>query len=139
MIDRKTGLLISISVLVVVSVIAIVYMMYTCDKEIPVQTIDGFETDDPVHVEYFSMQGCPHCKAFDPIWDSVKSEVEASDTATSVVLHKYEVTTEAGKEKAAEASVNAFPHIRKITSDGEVTVFNGKRDESSLKEFCDAL
>lgn len=144
--NRKTCLLTCAAALLALAVIAVIYMMYTCDKglankemSMSSMLIDGFESGGQSTIEYYAMEGCPHCKAFDPIWNSVKAEVEASDTASGLVLHKYDVTDPQGKEKASEAGVTAFPHVRKVSPDGEVTVFSGKRDEASLKEFCEQL
>ena len=144
--NRKTCLLMCAAALLALAVIAVIYMMYNCDKglvekelSMASMLIDGFESGGRSTIEYYAMEGCPHCKAFDPIWNSVKADVEASDTASGIVLHKYDVTDPQGKEKASEAGVTAFPHVRKVAADGEVTVFSGKRDEASLKEFCEHL
>lgn len=144
--NRKTCLLTCAAALLALAVIAVIYMMYNCDKglankELSMSSmlIDGFEGGGRTTVEYYAMEGCPHCKAFDPIWNAVKADVEASDTASGVVLHKYDVTDPQGKEKASDAGVTAFPHVRKVSPDGEVTVFSGKREEASLKEFCEHL
>lgn len=135
MVDRKTCLLTCAGILIATALIVVVVLMFNCDKKLNVASLDGFQEEkEPVVIEYFSMEGCQYCRAFDPIWDSVKAEVEATDVG--VMLYKYDVGTPEGKAKAAEAGVTAFPHVQKTTPEGDVTVFTGKRDESTLKEFC---
>ncbi len=82
------------------------------------------------------MEGCPHCEAFDPVWKAVEARVMASEEGSSLSMHRWDVKTDEGREKAKEAGVTAFPHVQKTGPDGNVTVFSGKRTEGELADFC---
>ena len=86
-------------------------------------------------VDYFSMEGCPYCKQFDPIWNSVVEKVEGSQAGSSIEMHKWDVRTPEGKAKAEAENVSAFPHVQKSSGGDEPAVFEGKRTEGELLKF----
>lgn len=97
---------------------------------------EGFDDGSgEIEVQYFSMTGCPHCKKFDPVWKSVSEYMKGYDGKQTINMHKWDVKTPDGKKKAQEEGITAFPHVQKV-ADGETVVFDGKRTESDLKDFC---
>lgn len=114
------------------------YMMWKCgsEKSGSPGAEEGFESDPATKIEYYAMSGCPHCSAFDPVWSSVEAKVMADDSRNGLTMKKWDVKTDEGHDKAKDAGVTAFPHVQKTSPDGVVTVFNGKRTEEELLDFC---
>jgi hypothetical protein len=96
---------------------------------------EPFQASRKTSVDYFSMEGCPYCKQFDPIWNSVVEKVEGSPSASSIEMHKWDVRTPEGKAKAEAENVSAFPHVQKSSGGEEPAVFEGKRTEGELLKF----
>jgi hypothetical protein len=78
-----------------------------------------------VVLQYFRMDGCPHCERFDSVWGEVKLEGSG--------LARFELH-EAGSAEAEKHGVRSFPHIQKV-ADGRVTQFDGKRDKDTILRF----
>lgn len=132
---KNSLVLVGLVVLLLAAAGATAYMMWRCSK--PEPALDGFAAEKADKtVEYFAMEGCPYCKAFDPIWSAVAAEIKASEAASSLSLHRWDVKEPDGKRKAEDAGVTAFPHVQKTNPDGTVEVFSGKRTEGELKDFC---
>jgi hypothetical protein len=80
---------------------------------------------DGIVVQYFRMDGCPHCERFDGVWKSLKGQAPPD-----VDFQEFDA---AGPE-AKKYGVHAFPHIQMIV-DGTPKVFDGPRDVQSLEKF----
>ena len=133
--STKTLLLLGFALLLVAALMAACYL----SSRGAARTEEKFESGaGETKVEYYSMPGCPHCKAFDPTWKAVAGEVESSDSRSSLSLHRWDIHTEEGKAAAKEAGVTAFPHVQKTNPDGTVEVFSGKRTEEALMDFITA-
>lgn len=79
----------------------------------------------PVVMQYFRMDGCPHCEKFDSVWGEIKSE---GSGAAEFEVH------EAGGAEAEKHGVRSFPHLQKVVG-GQVTEFDGKRDKQTILQF----
>jgi hypothetical protein len=72
---------------------------------------------------YYSMNGCPHCKNFDPIWASMGSKING------VKLEKKD-------SSKAPSSVSGFPAILLMDSNDNVLAeFEGSRDKNGIEQF----
>jgi hypothetical protein len=89
---------------------------------------DGKAGGAPVVLQYFRMDGCPHCEKFDSVWGEIKTE---GSGAAEFEIH------EAGGAEAEKHGVRSFPHIQKVVG-GQVTEFDGKRDKQSILQFLSA-
>lgn len=135
--SKKTLLIAGLVVLLLAAAGAGVYMMWRCGSgEESGHGVEEFESGPGVDVEYYAMDGCPHCAAFDPVWKAVETKVAASGPDGGVSMHRWDIKTDEGHAKAKEAGVTAFPHVQKKGPDGTVEVFNGKRTEEELLNFC---
>lgn len=136
--DRKI-LIIGLSVLLLSAVAASMYMMYVCGRaSVSSQLVyptEAFSAGAATEVVYYSMEGCPHCAAFDPVWNAVEDEIVRGENAGNVVMSRWDVRTPEGREKANAAGVTSFPHVQKTTQGG-VTVFEGSRTKEALMDFC---
>ena len=79
-------------------------------------------------LQYFRMEGCPHCDRFDKVW----SEIERGGLADEMELQKLDSRS----PEASEHGIRGFPHVQKVTADGEVLVYQGKRDQASIESFA---
>lgn len=139
---KKTLLLIGLVVLLLAAIAATAYMMWHCVRgdAAPAGT-EKFESGGGggggavTKAEYFAMEGCPHCRDFDPVWKATESAVMGNESASTLSLHRWDIRTEDGKAAAKAAGVTAFPHVQKTLPDGSVEVFNGKRTEEELTKF----
>jgi glutaredoxin len=89
-----------------------------------VKTVEMFEGAG-VSVDYYTLNGCPHCTAFNPEW--AKFEVEAKKKGIQTA--KYEAREH--RDKIAEAGVDGFPTIM-ITKHGKRYVYEGPRKADAL-------
>ena len=72
---------------------------------------------------YYSMDGCPHCKNFDPIWDSMGSNFNG------IKLEKKD-------SSEAPSNVTGFPAILFMDSNDNVLAeFEGTRDKNGIEQF----
>ena len=76
---------------------------------------------------YYYMEGCGHCKNFNPIWDEFTSDYKGPPT----------ITFEKIESKNAPSSVKGFPTIILTKSDGSTSEFNAKRTIGELQNFID--
>jgi glutaredoxin len=86
---------------------------------------DGGASGSRPVLQYFRMDGCPHCVKFDSVWSEVKAE--------GADLAEFEVHAAGGTE-AEKHGVRSFPHIQKVVA-GQVTEFEGKRDKQTILRF----
>lgn len=80
---------------------------------------------DKVVLQYFRMDGCPHCEKFDSVWGEVKAEGAG---AADFEIH------EAGGAEAEKHGVRSFPHLQKVAG-GQVTEYEGKREKQAILKF----
>lgn len=87
-------------------------------------------TNNKTVVYYFSAQGCPHCKNFDPIWDEVAKntkvkmiKVDANDPNSSGLAMTYGVTT--------------APTVI-LVSPTKTVRFTGARTVENLRDFIES-
>lgn len=98
-------------------------------------SVEGFSSGGGKTVEYFSMEKCPHCKKFDPLWKAVSDKVQGSDARSSIKMKKWDVLSPEGRKRAEEEGVSAFPHVQKSEDGAEAEVFEGDRTEKDLTDF----
>jgi hypothetical protein len=79
-------------------------------------------------LQYFRMEGCPHCDRFDKVW----SEIERGGLAEEMELQKLDSRS----PEASEHGIRGFPHIQMVTADGRVLVYQGKREQASIESFA---
>lgn len=90
----------------------------------------GDASESPVVLQYFRMQGCPHCERFDSVW----SEIKASGPRMPGVTFEQH---DAGGAEAARYGVKSFPHIQLVAS-GEPHVYDGRREAAAVEAFVEA-
>ena len=141
--SKKTLLLLGLVALLLAAVAATAYMMWQCSKGDGSRLAEPFDggPDQPkeggTKAEYFAMGGCPHCEAFDPVWQAAEEKLNGSESASGLSLHRWDIKTDEGHQAAKAAGVTAFPHVQKTRPDGSVEVFNGKRTEDELLKFLE--
>ena len=74
---------------------------------------------------YYHMDGCGHCKTFNPIWDKFTKEYKGPP---HIKFEKIE-------SKDAPSSVKGFPTIVLTKSDGSTSEFNADRTVGELQNF----
>jgi thiol-disulfide isomerase/thioredoxin len=78
-------------------------------------------------LKYFHMDGCGHCKKFDPTWDEfVKQHDEAG---TGIKLEKIEAAN-------APDNINGYPSIHLMDGNNKVDELKGERSVASLNALC---
>lgn len=136
-VSKKTMLIAGLVIFFLTAVSVAVYMMWKCmDGEAADGSTEPFDVAPVTAVEYYAMKDCPHCKVFDTVWEAVDKELEDSKKRHGLSMQRWDVKTDEGNAKAKEAGVTAFPHVQKTSPDGNITVFNGKRNAEELTKFC---
>lgn len=98
------------------------------EKLFPGMLPEGFE-NATVKVDYYTLDGCPHCVAFNPEW--AKFETLAKDsTAPKVVAKKYEAR--ADREAVKAAGVEGFPTVIITKPGGAPYTYEGERKAAAL-------
>ena len=82
--------------------------------------------EEPMLVQYFRMDGCPHCERFDSVW----SQLKAVGGSANVEFQQFE----AGSPEADKYGVRAFPHIQMVV-DGAAKVYEGNRSKEAIEKF----
>ena len=80
---------------------------------------------------YFHMNGCGHCKKFNPVWDKFTEFAGANNIKVDKI--------EAGKQKELQQglSIKGYPTILELDSNNKkVKEFTGDRTLPALKTFC---
>lgn len=81
---------------------------------------------------YFHMDGCGHCRRFDPTWKEFKNKHEEELKQKGVKLASYE----SREPLARELDISGFPSIVFVTSEGEKKdTFKGPRTVTELVLF----
>lgn len=86
---------------------------------------EGFE-NAAVKVDYYTLDGCPHCVAFNPEW--AKFETLAKDA--KVVTAKYEARKDQAAVKAA--GVEGFPTVIITKPGAPAYTYEGERTAKAL-------
>jgi len=76
-------------------------------------------------VEYYAMEGCPHCIRFNPEWEKFETEAKANGITT----HKYDARKDT--EKVRQAGIEGFPTVM-ITKEGQSYTYEGPRKADAL-------
>lgn len=76
-------------------------------------------------VEYYSMEGCPHCVRFNPEWEKFESEAKSNGITTQ----HYDARKDA--EKAQKAGIEGYPTVV-ITKEGSSYTYEGPRKADAL-------
>jgi glutaredoxin len=76
-------------------------------------------------VEYYSMEGCPHCVRFNSEWEKFENEAKSNGITT----HRYDARKDA--EKVQQAGVEGFPTVM-ITKNGQTHTYEGARKADAL-------
>ena len=84
-------------------------------------------------IVYFHMDGCGHCRRFDPIWKEFKSDHEAALKAKGISLESYD----ARDEYTQEMDVVGFPTVLFVDGKGKkADTFQGTRTVAELLRFA---
>ena len=131
---------------IVACVCAFLYWMY-CNCSVHKKAIEKMEDKVAATpaaagtVLFISMDGCPYCDKFDPIWNDFSGTTssvgwkaekhtyyskETADHKNDMVIKKY-VTSD-------DAMVSSFPAVLFVTSTGAVTKYKGNRSLDDLTE-----
>lgn len=88
-------------------------------------TLEKFESMGGTVVTYYTLNGCPHCTAFNPEW----SVFEEKAKAMGVMTVKYDARE--NPDEVEKAGVDGFPTIQ-ITKNGKTETFEGVRKADAL-------
>ena len=88
--------------------------------------LENFATGTGVTVAYYTLNGCPHCTAFNPEWDAFVSQAKAAGGITTM---KYDARE--NREEVEKAGVDGFPTII-ITKNGKSETYEGARKADAL-------
>jgi glutaredoxin len=92
---------------------------------------EGFENGGAVKVDYYTLDGCPHCVAFNPEW--AKFETDAKSSKSPVIqAKKYEAR--ANREAVQAAGVEGFPTVMITKPGGATYTYEGSRTAKALME-----
>lgn len=89
---------------------------------------EGFE-NAAVKVDYYTLDGCPHCVAFNPEWAKFETLAKASGSP-KVVATKYEAR--ADREAVKAAGVEGFPTVIITKPGGAAYTYEGERKAAAL-------
>lgn len=83
------------------------------------------------NLTYYSMEGCPYCEKFNPLWEEVKEKV-TSETCIKTCRKIDSKDTETSKN-----GVSGFPTIMLCDeNNNKVLEYSGERNVESLVAFC---
>ena len=92
--------------------------------------VEGFESG-VVKVDYYTLDGCPHCVAFNPEWAKFETEAKSSK---SPVIHAKKYEARANREAVEAAGVEGFPTVIITKPDGAAYTYEGSRKAKALME-----
>jgi thiol-disulfide isomerase/thioredoxin len=84
---------------------------------------EGF--NNGVKIEYYTMNGCPHCQRFNPEWEKLVELAKKEGIETV----KYDARED--RDKVSAAGVDGFPTIR-IVRNGKAVVYEGARKADAI-------
>jgi glutaredoxin len=95
--------------------------------------IERFTGTAGITVTYYTLNGCPHCTAFNPEW----SAFEKMAKIEGITTQKYDARTD--REAIEKAGVDGFPTITLTYPDPKngtptTVTYNGERKASALME-----
>jgi len=84
-------------------------------------------------IVYFHMDGCGHCRRFDPTWKEFKADHEAALKDKGISLESYD----ARDEYTQEMGIVGFPSVLFVDDTGKkVDTFQGTRTVAELLRFA---
>jgi thiol-disulfide isomerase/thioredoxin len=92
-----------------------------------IERFDASAAASGVELQYFKIDSCPYCQAFDPVWEELKAAFAAGPTFRTLTPSSPEADT---------YKVSSFPHIQAVSGD-KATVYNGPRSLAELKAFVE--
>ena len=115
----------------VVAVIIISVIRYLLHLIIYSNFLSGYLENfgNPESLVYFHMDGCGHCKKFNPTWDKFASSYNGS-----LKIKKLE-RKEAGEDMLQKYQVQGFPTILLLDGQGNKKEFDGERTVAGLESF----
>ena len=117
-VEKHTGILVLVLGLVVA--LAVSGNMFPCRGQ------EGLA--EKHEIVYFHMDGCGHCKKFDPTWDAFSSK---SDMPTR------KVSADSGDPLLKSLGVSGFPTVLAVTGGGKkLEAFTDDRTEENLHAFA---
>lgn len=123
---KKNALMIFIGILLIASII-IAVLLFT-------KPVERFDTQTPSasnrKLEYFYMEGCPHCVEFDPTWAQLEKVL-----SSGIKPFKYEVSSNEGRPRANLFKVSSAPTILLTENDKVIKEYTGARDLQSIMAF----
>lgn len=121
---RSKMALFAIFVICLVAYITIVAMGKKNFFAAMVPEVSLFSNKSPL-VEYYSMEGCPHCMRFNPEWEKFENEAKENGVTTK----KYDARKDT--EQVQKAGVEGFPTVI-ITKEGNSYTYEGPRKADAL-------
>ena len=122
--------------LIVVMFLAIIffnqYYAYASSAAAVREGMTGQQTGNE-ELLYFSMDGCGHCKRFNPVWDQFVKENKHPGLKKVKVMS--DTSDPAEKSKLSKHKVKGFPTIVLVIGDKGIP-FDGERTIAGLDEFC---
>jgi glutaredoxin len=92
------------------------------------RTSEGF-TDGKTTVTLYSMNGCPHCVAFQPEWTKFTGSLPNGVTAEQI---------DANDPRTQKAGVQGFPTII-VAKNGTNNTYSGDRTAAALLSYVNSL
>lgn len=89
-------------------------------------SLERFSSGAGITVAYYTLNGCPHCTAFNPEWTAFVEQAKAVGGITTV---KYDARE--NSDAVEKAGVDGFPTII-ITKNGKDSVYEGARKADAL-------
>lgn len=81
-------------------------------------------------IEYYYIEGCPHCVDFDPVWKKVSANAEF---AGKVDFKKYEIST---SDRASKFKIRSAPTIIAVEKSSDSKVADApSRDAQGFSTF----
>jgi thiol-disulfide isomerase/thioredoxin len=123
--------------LIVVMFLAIIffnqYYAYASSAAAVREGMSGRQASGGAELLYFSMDGCGHCKRFNPAWDEFVKQNKYPGLRKVKVMSDTEDPSE--KSKLSKHKVKGFPTIVLVVGDQGIP-FDGERTVAGLDKFC---
>ena len=135
---RKIGTFIrKNTTLIVVMFLAVIffnqYYAYASSAAAVREGMSGRQAGSGAELLYFSMDGCGHCKKFNPTWDKFVKQNKHPGLKKVKVMSDTEDPAE--KSKLSKHKVKGFPTIILVVGDQGIP-FEGDRTVAGLDQFC---
>lgn len=96
-------------------------------------TVDPFSQQKQADLMYVYMEGCGHCKKFDPTWTAFTKQYKSALKEAGVTVRKLHN----GDEAAKGLGLDGFPSVLLISTSGDFPkqIFSGERTVPGLVAF----